>query len=161
MIVLFVGIVGLVFESMNAFDYLRGTRLYISDPGKGIAVALFILCIMRRKWFLPYFRWKGRENLKFVFSTFGLVELGYLAKEGFQITDACWYSFDRMGISKFSKFENLSKTLEGYFHQFRGFLYIDINSTHRRFSATFDIHFSSHLARCCLSIFKNLLLFKI
>ena len=49
-IVLFVGIVGFVFECINAFEYLRGTRLYISDPGKGIASALFILCIMRCKF---------------------------------------------------------------------------------------------------------------
>ena len=51
-IILFVGIVGFVFECINAFEYLRGTRLYISDPGKGIATALFILCIMRCKLFL-------------------------------------------------------------------------------------------------------------
>ena len=51
-IILFVGIIGFVFECINAFEYLRGTRLYISDPGKGIATALFILCIMRCKFFV-------------------------------------------------------------------------------------------------------------
>ena len=51
--------------------------------------------------------------------------------------------------------------MESYFHQFRGFLYIDFGSTNRRFSSTFDIYFDSYLARCFLSIFENILLFKI
>ena len=96
MIILFVGIIGFVFECINAFEYLRGTRLYISDPGKGIATALFILCIMRckflitllmRRKILQFYKVPSmRINLIFVFSTFDLVELGYLAQEGFQIS---------------------------------------------------------------------------
>ena len=95
-IILFVGIIGFVFECINAFEYLRGTRLYISDPGKGIATALFILCIMRckflitllmRRKILQFYKVPSmRINLIFVFSTFDLVELGYLAQEGFQIS---------------------------------------------------------------------------
>lgn len=62
--ILFVGIIGFVFECINAFEYLRGTRLYISDPGKGIATALFILCIMRLllillNWLIWLRRWKA------------------------------------------------------------------------------------------------------
>ena len=51
--------------------------------------------------------------------------------------------------------------MQGYFHQFCGFLYIDFDSKNRRFSATFDIYFGSDLARCYLSIFENILLFEI
>ena len=51
--------------------------------------------------------------------------------------------------------------MESYFHQFRGFLYIDFDSTNRRFSATFDIYFGGYLTRRCLSIFENILLLKI
>ena len=72
MIILFVGIVGFVFECINAFEYLRGTRLYISDPGKGIATALFILCIMRCKLFYSFFRGEGKltksMKISFLFS---------------------------------------------------------------------------------------------
>ena len=114
MIILFIGIVGFVFECINAFEYLTGTRLYISDPGKGIASALFVLCIMRCKFYLfirieicglvrelfgpnwsnvsflsglklgPTHWTPSCESLIFTFSTFAFVELGDLAKEKFQ-----------------------------------------------------------------------------
>ena len=144
-IILFVGIIGFVFECINAFEYLRGTRLYISDPGKGIATALFILCIMRCKFFITLSMrrnglmqhpnnisfcyvlvvrsttWtcllkdeKGRiynskkrtqlitkyhlwQSISFFFSTFDLVELGYLAQEGFQMS---WYNFKNFLCSR-------------------------------------------------------------
>ena len=144
-IILFVGIVGFVFECINAFEYLRGTRLYISDPGKGIATALFILCIMRCKLFL-FILSRRREKvsrkltksmkISFLFSVLlillnwaiwlrqvfkFLMHIGKNLKISFRIS--------RQAILNRHKLENLSKTMESDFHQFRGFLYIDIGST--------------------------------
>ena len=44
---LIAGVFGFVFECLNAFEYLQGTRLALIDSSLAVTTMLFILCFVR------------------------------------------------------------------------------------------------------------------
>ena len=65
---LIAGVFGFVFECLNAFEYLQGTRLALIDSSLAVTSMLFILCFVRGEL-------NSNKYMKFYFIIFSMLDL--------------------------------------------------------------------------------------